>query len=242
MNTKSQQEIDDIIDIQAAADAAMQAVVDYLHSTPEPTAESAHALIDHVLEQHDAHSPEGHIVSCGVASAEPHEHGTSAIAPNVPIVIDIYPQSTRTGWWADVSRTICLGTPPPELQRMYDAVKMAQRLAIAAIRPGITGHTLHTIAEEHFTAAGFITSGIGAEFTYAEGFVHSLGHGVGQAIHTQPHISRDSTDVLAVGDVITIEPGLYYQNIGGVRLEDMLLVTETGHANLTTTEIFLTKK
>jgi len=237
----SETDLSEIRAIQAAADAAMIAVIDYLHSVSQPTAEAAHALIDEVLEQYDAHSPEGHIVAGGTASAEPHEHGTGTILPHTPIVIDIYPQSRTTGWWADISRTICLGTPPAELVRLYQTVQTAQSIAIKAVRPGVTGGALHQLAEEHFESAGYTTGGTGKEFTYAEGFVHSLGHGVGQSIHMHPHISRDSTDILQAGDIITIEPGLYYPTIGGVRLEDILVVTETGYANLAAVETRLTR-
>jgi len=220
--------------VQRAAEAATAAVIDYLRSTDTPTAELAQATIRAVLTDHQCDSPEGLIVAGGLMSAEPHERGSGQLVPGTPIVIDIYPQSTATGWFADMTRTVCIGEPPSELQKRYNAVAEAQRRAIAMVAPGVRCLDIQNAVEEYFLHAGYQTTGRGTEFQFAEGFVHGVGHGVGKAIHEHPHLTRQSPDVLEVGDVITIEPGLYYRDIGGVRLEDMLYVTETGHHNLTT--------
>lgn len=233
MSAKTPEEIEAITAVQQAAEAAMTAVIDYLRDSSQPSAEVAHQLIDTVLAAHQCESPGGHIVAGGKQSFLPHEHGTGLLLPGEPIVIDIYPRSTVTGWWGDMSRTVCLGEPSPALLRMYETVRTAKQMAIQMIRPGVSGRELHEAVLEYFVAAGYETSGEGSEFKYYEGFVHSLGHGVGQAIHESPRLGVGSDDVLVVGDVITIEPALYYEHIGGVRLEDLLVVTEDGAQNLT---------
>ena len=122
---------------------------------------------------------------------------------------------------------------------MYDAVLAAQQAAVALVRPGTACAAVHAAAVEVFAAAGYTTAGTGTEFAYAEGFVHSVGHGVGTAVHEDPKLSSKSEDVLQVGDVVTIEPGLYYASIGGVRIEDLYVVTEDGFEQLTNIPTYL---
>jgi Xaa-Pro aminopeptidase len=112
-------------------------------------------------------------------------------------------------------------------------VRDAQELAIAMVAPGAVCSDIQNAVEKLFIKRGYKTSGKGKEFAFAEGFVHGVGHGVGTTIHEEPRIGTDTTGILEEGDVITIEPGLYYKEIGGVRLEDMLLVTSDGYKNLT---------
>ncbi len=229
-----EQKVAAIKDVVIAAQAAMEAVVEYIKYDGTATTEMAHTLIETVLSHYDCVSPEGHIVACGVASAEPHEAGSGRILSDVPIVIDIFPQSTRTGYFADITRTVCRGTPSAELQALYGVVSEAQAFAISLVRPGAQCVELHNAVIDVFTKAGYETRGQGKEFAFAEGFVHGLGHGVSTEIHDAPRLRRSTTDVLSVGDVIAIEPGLYYHHLGGVRLEDLVLVTEAGPEVLTT--------
>jgi len=230
---KSGKDVAAIRQAQAAVEGAAQAVISYIERTSDPTAEEAHALIDATLAAHGCESPEGHIVAAGIQSAEPHEKGHGALPAGVPIVIDIYPRSKTTGYFADMTRTVCIGTSSPELQNMYDAVLAAQELALSMVKPGVPCVEIQQAVEDFFSQAGYRTSGKGTEFTFVEGFVHGVGHGVGTDIHESPRLGRGSIDVLREGDVVTIEPGLYYKHIGGVRLEDMVLVTATGGENLT---------
>jgi len=229
----------DIIAIKqtvAAMEAAMVAVISYLKNTTDPTSEAAHAVIDRVLGEYGCvspHLPEAHIVAAGPKSFEPHYPGTGVIDPGQPIVIDIYPQSTQTGFWADMTRTVCLGTPSPELQAMYDAVTRVHEATIARLQPGASCDDLQQAAVDQFIAMGYDPVGVGSEFKFSEGFVHSLGHGLGKDIHEEPFFGGGRGHVLQVGDVITIEPGLYYKHIGGVRLEDLFLITKDGCEQLT---------
>lgn len=230
---KTHEEVQAIEGAQHAAEAAMDAVVSYLRTTDTPTSEKAHTLIDSVLNEHGCESPEGHIVAGGLQAVEPHERGVGVLNRGEAIVIDIFPRSKTTGYFADMTRTVCIGEPPQKLQNMYDAVLGAQQLAIAMLRPGIACGSVQEAVEKFFAEQGYETSGKGKEFSYAEGFVHSIGHGVGKNVHEAPFFSKKRDDILMAGDVVTVEPGLYYKDIGGIRIEDMLLITEDGCRNLT---------
>ena len=211
----------------------MSEVISYLQRSNSPTSEEAHKIIDDVLHKFNCKSPEGYIVASGIKSAEPHEIGSGLIEKGVPIVVDIYPRSNVSGYFADMSRTVCIGKAPSKLKKMYDTVLKAQLLAMSMIKPKASCHDIQVAVEELFIKAGYETHGKGKEFKFAEGFVHSVGHGVGLDIHEPPFIRKNSNDMLKEGDIITIEPGLYYKKIGGVRLEDLLLVTSNGFENLT---------
>ena len=230
---KTQKQIVFILETQRITEVAMQAVIDYLQLSKTPTSEEAHAIIDRVLAEHGCESPQGYVVAGGRESSEPHEVGSGVLKDCEPIVIDIFPRSKFTGYFADMSRTVCIGTPPKRLKKMYNTVLDAQQLAIAMVAPGVVCSDIQNAVEKLFIKRGYETSGKGKEFAYAEGFVHGIGHGVGTSIHEEPRIGTGTTGVLEEGDVITIEPGLYYKDIGGVRLEDMLLVTSDGYRNLT---------
>jgi Xaa-Pro aminopeptidase len=219
---------------QRATEAAMAAVIEYLRASDTPTSEEAHSIIDKVLAEHDCESPEGHIVACGEQAVEPHEKGHGPIARGEAIVIDIFPRSKKTGYFADMTRTVCIGEPKnPQIRKMFDAVVAAQDLAESMMRPGVACKDIHEGAAKLFREQGFETSGKGTLFTFADGFVHSIGHGVGREVHEAPHLSPKSQEVLAEGDVVTNEPGLYYHGVGGIRMEDMLLITKDGARNLT---------
>ena len=232
-NRKTLDQLAAIEKTQCAVEAAFDAVILYIRLSEMPTSEDAHAIIDEVLESHGCESPEGHIVAGGLQSVEPHEKGVGILAISMPIVIDIYPRSKSSGFWADMTRTVCIGMPSAELQHMYDAVLSAQLLAISMVRPGVACRAIQIAVENYFIDAGYMTSGKGKEFSFAEGFVHSIGHGVGHMIHEPPRFGNGSEDILLEGEVITIEPGLYYEEIGGIRIEDMVLVTGDGCSNLT---------
>ncbi|MBM4420664.1 MAG: M24 family metallopeptidase, partial [Chloroflexi bacterium] len=153
------------------------------------------------------------------------------------IVMDIYPRSNRTRYYADMTRTVSKGEPSAEIVRMYEVVKRAQDAGIAALRPGVTGKEVHEMVEDILFAAGYDTLRPGQQHGKSDGpprgFIHGLGHGVGLEIHEEPSVGRSGTKPLVPGDVVTVEPGLYDPAVGGVRLEDMLVITETGARNLT---------
>ena len=132
-------------------------------------------------------------------------------------------------------RTVVKGTASDELNRMYSVVHAGQQLALRSIRAGAKGQDIHRQIQELFADEGFATEVIDG---IPQGFIHGTGHGLGLEIHEPPRIGN-SDDVLQTGNVVTVEPGLYYRHIGGVRLEDLVVVTDTGCQNLTTAPKFL---
>jgi Xaa-Pro aminopeptidase len=213
-----------------AAEAAMSAALAYVRM-PDPTCEGTREIIEHTLAALGCELPEGVIVAGGTPSAEPHGNGTGALTHGEPVVIDIYPRS-KDGYFADITRTVCLGEPPVELARMHKAVADAHAFALTLYKPGMVGGEIHTAVLDFFTNAGFVTHRTGV--LQGEGFIHGVGHGVGSAIHEPPRIGEGSADVLQEGDVVTVEPGLYYKHIGGVRIEDMVVITAHGCKPITT--------
>lgn len=187
------------------------------------TAEMVRAEIDRVLLGCDCITA-GTIVACGPASADPHERGRGPLHAGRPIVIDIFPRSRASGYWGDLTRTVVKGRAPATLRRMYTAVRRAHEAALRGVRAGATGAQVHRCAQEVFARTGFATT---VRDGTPEGFIHSTGHGVGLDIHEGPSVSA-SGGRLQAGNVVTIEPGLYYPNIGGVRIEDTVVVTRAG--------------
>jgi Xaa-Pro aminopeptidase len=180
---------------------------------------------------------EGAIIAPGKQAADPHMIGSGPLRAGEAIVMDIFPQDKTTRYWADMTRTISKGEPPAEIAKMYEITKRAQDAGIKALRPGITGREVHELVEDVIFEAGYDTLRPGQQRSKNDGpprgFIHGTGHGVGLEIHEMPTVGRTGTTPLLPGDVVTIEPGIYLPGLGGVRLEDMLVITETGSRNLT---------
>jgi len=164
------------------------------------------------------------IVSCGKDTAIPHMTGTGPLHANEPIIIDLFPVHDESGYYADMTRTVVKGEPTDEIREMYETLREAKRLAILRTRSGISGAELHQGVVDFFKDHGYDSD--------TRGFVHNLGHGVGLQIHEMPTVGP-AGKILETGNVITMEPGLYYPNIGGVRLEDIGSVTAKGFTNFT---------
>lgn len=201
------------------------------------TAERLRAVIERGLLDRGCRVPEGTIVAPGKQAADPHEDGSGPLRAHEAIVMDIYPQHSSR-YYADMTRTVSKGEPPAEIVKMYEIVKRAQDEAIAMLRPGVTGREIHERVEDIIFEAGYETLREGHRRSKSgpvRGLIHGTGHGVGLEIHEVPSIGRGRWGMvpLAPGDVVTIEPGIYDPDIGGVRLEDMLLVTADSARNLT---------
>lgn len=232
---KSRREIAALRQAQGAAAAAMRSAVQlvanarvdralYLvHHGRRLRAEDVRRVIDAVLAEHDCVARET-IVACGRDSADPHEQGSGFLRAREPIVIDIFPQNRTTGYWGDITRTVVKGEPSAKLTKMYAAVKAAQEAALAQVRHGAQAKRIYRTVQGVFDARGFKTQ---IRHGVAQGFTHSAGHGVGLDIHEIPSVGAGGGR-LKRGNVVTIEPGLYYRDVGGVRIEDTVLVKARG--------------
>ncbi len=164
------------------------------------------------------------IVSCGRQSADPHCRGTGPLTANQPIVLDVFPKSVTTGYYGDITRTVLRGRASETLQKMYAAVRRGQEAGIAMIRDGANGSKVHQAVATAMEKAGFKTETVRGR---PQGFIHSTGHGLGLEIHEPPRIGR-LPGRLKKGNIVTVEPGLYYEDLGGIRIEDVVFVTRTG--------------
>ena len=169
------------------------------------------------------------IVACGVQGCDPHNQGSGPLRPHQPIILDIFPRSAETRYFADMTRTVVKGKASEKLKKMYQAVEEGQNIAFRSIRDGAQAGAIHNEIQEYFRSLGFETGLIGGRM---QGFFHGTGHGLGLDVHEAPRISP-SHDVLKEGMVVTVEPGLYYLDAGGVRLEDLVVVRKEGCENLT---------
>lgn len=169
------------------------------------------------------------IVASGDQCVDPHDVGSGPVKPDTPIIFDVFPREISTGYFADMSRTVVRGKASKKLHAIYEMVRRGQQWGIDHVREGVNGRQIHEGIQQLFEAHGFRT---GPKDGKMQGFFHGTGHSLGLAIHEPPGIgARDET--LPAGAVVTVEPGLYYLGIGGVRLEDMVLVKKDGCENLT---------
>ena len=164
------------------------------------------------------------IVSCGEDTAIPHMTGSGPLKSDVPIVIDLFPVEEVSGYYADMTRTVVRGEPSADIREMYEILRTAKQLGISRVKTGASGAEIHLAVVDFFKDHGYESN--------TRGFVHNLGHGVGLQVHELPTVGP-SGKALSSGNVITIEPGLYYPGIGGVRLEDIGVVTTKGFENFT---------
>lgn len=173
------------------------------------------------------------IVAHGYQTCVGHHSGSGQVMEGEPVTVDLCPRDPESGCYTDITRTFVKGAVNEELALYHRIVKESIDAVLAAIRPGLPVRELHRISCEPIAAAGQptrLTKKPGEVLN--EGFFHSLGHGVGLEIHEAPHLDQND-DVLVPGDVIAVEPGCYRQGFGGVRLEDLVLVTEDGSELLT---------
>ncbi len=168
---------------------------------------------------------ESTIVACGTQSAEPHNIGHGLIYAGKPVVVDIFPRSANTGYWGDITRTWVKGQASDIIKQSFNAVKNARDGAKQLIRPGAIPADIHDFARKTLEHSGFHT---GRENGRDFGFFHGLGHSVGIEIHEIPRLNLRNREPLTGGEVITVEPGVYYHEWGGMRLEDMVVVTTDG--------------
>lgn len=179
--------------------------------------------------------PSHTIISSGNQCVDPHHEGTGPIKAHTSIIFDIFPRSQKNGYFGDLSRTVVRGRASEKLKEIYATVQAGQQIGFTMIRAGVNGKEVHQKILDLFDARGFSTGRIKGRM---QGFFHGTGHGLGLDIHEPPRIAPVEA-TLRRGHVVTVEPGLYYLGVGGVRLEDVVLVTEKGNRNLTDCPQFL---
>ncbi len=238
---KTPEEVRHITAAQRAAEAGFARAVEVLKETDICkdtlfwkgeilTSEILRAEIDSAI-LHCNMLPTGTICAGGSQAAQPHNSGSGALKANAPIVMDIFPRSPETGYWGDLTRTVVRGKASDVVKRAYEAVFEAREYAKSILRPGIAGATVHCAAEAILEKHRFF-SGVNDSGQF--GFFHGLGHGAGLEIHEAPRLSPRSAKKLSGGEVVTVEPGLYYPEWGGIRLEDLMYITPDGSAECIT--------
>jgi Xaa-Pro aminopeptidase len=240
---KNQTELRGIRNAQKACEAALDAARDLLRrarangdglevdGTPL-TSERLKQAIESVFMDFNVEGGDM-IVSHGPQTAAGHNMGSGQLRAGEPIVFDLFPRDKETACYADMTRTYVVGEPPGELKEWHRLVRDAVERSTAEVKPGANGRRLYELVCDLFHDAGYKTQ-LHKEpgEVLEDGFFHGLGHGVGLEVHESPSMSRAGDD-LVPGDVITIEPGLYRSGFGGLRIEDLVLVTEDGHEVIT---------
>jgi len=185
------------------------------------TSETLRAEIDSAILRAGG-IPTGTIVAGGDQACDPHERGHGPLYADSLIILDVFPRDAKTGYFGDMTRTVLRGRASDAQRRLWNTVKAGQALALKKIKAGVDGMTIHKAIQELFASRGFPT---GIRKGRRVGFFHGTGHGLGLEIHEHPRLQKVT---LKDRQVLTVEPGLYYPGLGGVRLEDVVLVTRTG--------------
>jgi len=180
--------------------------------------------------------PSHTIAASGEQCVDPHNQGSGPIRANTSIIMDIFPRSQTTGYFGDITRTVVRGRASERLKHAYHCVAKGQEIGFRRVRDGASAYDIHFEIVNYFASEGFPTGPMNGRM---QGFFHGTGHGLGLDIHEAPSFGQRSKNILRTGNVVTVEPGLYYQGMGGVRLEDVVVVTKTGCRNLVDLPKFL---
>lgn len=165
--------------------------------------------------------PDGIIVASGEQSAQPHNEGSGPLLPHECIIIDIFPRNEQTGFFADMTRTFVKREPSKAIKELFSTVEKVQHTIAESIAIGQACSAVHQQTIEEFKKLGHETSP-------ERGFMHGAGHGLGLGLHEAPFLNNSSTEIIEPGMVVTVEPGLYYHGVGGVRVEDVVIFHSDG--------------
>jgi Xaa-Pro aminopeptidase len=168
------------------------------------------------------------IVACGNQGCDPHEVGHGPLRAHTTIILDIFPRDMRAGYCGDITRTVVRGRASEAVKKLYSVVGRGQEIAFQKLRAGVDAKDVHGAIQALFVREGYKTGVIRGR---RQGFFHGTGHGLGLDVHERPRVGAVS-EVLRLGHVVTVEPGLYYWGVGGVRLEDVAVIQATGARNL----------
>ncbi len=191
------------------------------------TAETLRAEIETAVLRAGGESRMNSIVACGDQACDPHARGKGPLLGNSLIILDIFPRCAASGYFGDITRTVVRGRATEPQRELWNLCLKVQKSALRAIRPGADGGAMQDAAKQTFTEAGYPTEIHEGRW---RGFFHGLGHGLGLEIHEHPRLAATT---LREGQVVTVEPGLYWPGIGGVRHEDVVVLTGTGKKLLT---------
>lgn len=238
---KTEDELEAIAASQAAAERAMERAETILadatigddgtlyYDDDVLTSDRLKTAIEHRLLD-DRCALEDVIVACGADAADPHDSGSGPFAAGETIIIDIFPSHKEHRYFGDLTRTFVKGEPTATHEQWYEDTLAAQEAALEAIEAGVTGASVHDATCDVFEERGHAT--LRSDPSTETGFIHTTGHGVGLDIHEEPSLSQVG-DELEANHVVTVEPGLYDPSVGGVRIEDLVVVTSDGYHNLT---------
>jgi len=197
------------------------------------TCERIQLAVERAFGDHGAAADE-FIVSHGAQTAVGHDGGSGPIASDDIVLFDLFPRDRESACYSDFTRTFSVGAPSEELAEFHRLAKEALDLAVAAVKPGVKGSDIHRQVCDFFNQHGHKTQLHKEDGeSLVDGYFHATGHGVGLEVHEQPGVGRVESEPLVAGDVIALEPGLYRHGYGGVRLEDLILVTADGAEVLT---------
>jgi Xaa-Pro aminopeptidase len=185
------------------------------------TSEILRAEIDTAI-LHQGGLPIGTIVAGGDQACDPHERGSGPLFGNSLIILDVFPRDATTGYYGDITRTVLRGRATDAQRNLWQTVKDGQALALKRVKAGVDGMTIHKAIQDLFTKRGYPTE---VRKGKNVGFFHGTGHGLGLEVHDYPRLQKV---VLKERQVLTVEPGLYYPGLGGVRHEDVVAVTKSG--------------
>lgn len=229
---KSEQEIQHMVAAQRITEGAFSLVWELLAQSEIDgdfikldgeilTSEKVKLEVKKYLLEHQYGCPDGIIVASGEQTARPHDEGEGPLRANQLIIIDIFPRSEITGYVADMTRTFVKGKPTPKARELLEIVDKVQSQVLDHISVGDACSAVHRVTVDTFIK-------LGHKVSHKEGFMHGTGHSLGLAVHENPRLNAQSDRIIEPGMIFTVEPGLYYPGVGGVRIEDVVVFHPDG--------------